>query len=174
MRIELDKLEDKDASFAHRYEPEEIVLDEEHARLTKPPEVSGRASRKGDEVRLRGKITATAEVDCDRCLKSVAVPIETDFDVKYIPAADYRASDAAELQEEDLNVSFFEGETIDVDELVREQVLLALPVRALCTEDCKGLCPTCGADRNTDSCNCNSREIDPRWEGLEKLVNRES
>lgn len=172
MRIELDKLEETGASFAHRYEPEEIVLDEEHARLTKPPEISGRASRKEHEVRLRGKITASAEVDCDRCLKSVAVPIETEFDVKYIPAVDYRASEAAELQEEDLSVSFFEGETIDLDDLIREQVLLALPVRALCGDDCEGLCPTCGADRNIDSCDCDSREIDPRWEGL-KAVNSE-
>ena len=169
MRIELDKLEGTDTSFAHRYEPEEIVLDEEHARLTKPPEVSGRIIRKGHEVRLRGKITAGAEVDCDRCLKTVAVPVETDFDVKYIPAADYRSSDAAELQEEDLSVSFFEGKTIDVDELVREQVLLAMPARALCNEECKGLCPVCGANRNTDSCNCDSREIDPRWERLKAV-----
>ena len=168
MRIELDKLEETGASFAHRYEPEEIVLDEEHARLTKPPEVSGRVIRKGHEVRLRGKITAGAEVDCDRCLKTVVVPVETDFDVKYIPAADYRSSDAAELQEEDLSVSFFEGKTIDVDELVREQVLLAMPARALCNEECKGLCPVCGANRNTDSCNCDSREIDPRWDALRK------
>lgn len=172
MQIELDKLEESGATFAYSYEPEEIVLDEEHQRLTKPPEVSGRVTRKAQEVRLRGKITAQAEVDCDRCLKSVTVPIETDFDVKYLPAAAYRTSHAAELQEEDLNVSFFEGETIDLDELVREQVLLALPVRALCTEDCKGLCPTCGADRNANGCDCDSREIDPRWEGL-KAVNSE-
>lgn len=169
MRIELDKLDETSSSFAHRYESEEIVLDEEHVRLTKPPEVSGRVSRKGNEVRLRGKITASAEVDCDRCLTTVALPVETDFDVKYLPAADYRSSDTAELQEEDLNVSFFEGETIDVDELVREQVLLALPARALCGDECKGLCPVCGANKNTDSCDCASREIDPRWAGLKAV-----
>jgi uncharacterized protein len=173
MRIELDKLEETGDSFAHHYEPEELALDEEDARLTKPPEVSGRVSRKGNEVRLRGKLSASAEVDCDRCLKTVIIPIETEFDVTYFPAADYSASDAAELLEEDLNVSFFEGETIDIDELVREQVLLALPARALCGDDCKGLCPVCGADRNTDSCDCDSREVDPRWAKLEKLVNRE-
>lgn len=169
MRIELDKLEQAGNTFAHHYEPEEIVLDEEHARLTKPPEVTGRVSRSHNEVRLRGKITASAEVDCDRCLKSVNVPIETEFDVKYVPTEDYTSSEAAELQEEDLSVSFFEGETIELDELVREQVLLALPARALCTEQCKGLCPVCGTDRNVNSCNCETREIDPRWEELKNL-----
>jgi uncharacterized protein len=169
MRIELDKLEKTGNTFAHSYETDEIILDEDHARLTQPPVVSGSISRTGHEVRLRGKISASAEVDCDRCLKTVNLPIETEFDVKYVPVEDYTASEAAELQEEDLSVSFFEGETIDVDELVREQVLLAMPARALCGEECKGLCPVCGADRNADSCNCENHDIDPRWAGLKQL-----
>lgn len=173
MRIELDKLEQTGDRFAHRYEPEEIVLDEEHVRLTRQPEVSGRVSRSGHEVRLRGNINASAEVDCDRCLKTVAVPVETKFDVTYVPTDDYKQSDAAELQEEDLSLSVFDGETIDLDELVREQVLLALPARALCSEDCKGLCPTCGADRNTNPCECETKEIDPRWAGLKAVMSDE-
>jgi uncharacterized protein len=168
MRIELENLEPT-SSFAHRYEPEEIVLDEEHVRLTEPPEVRGSIKQSGREVRLKGTINARAEVDCDRCLKTVALPVEAEFDVAYVPAEDYRRSEAAELQEEDLSLSIFEGETLDVDELVREQLLLALPARALCGEECKGLCPTCGADRNTNPCDCHSQEIDPRWAGLKNL-----
>src|SRR5215212_8073277 len=164
MRIELDRLQETGDRFAHRYEPEELVLDEEHARLTGPPEVLGRVQTGGHEVRLRGKITARAEVDCDRCLKSVTVPVETEFDVTYVPADDYRESEAAELREEDLGLSVFDGETIDVDELVREQLLLALPTRALCAEECKGLCPVCGADLNAEAaCGCETKEVDPRW-----------
>ena len=170
MRIELDKLEQKGNRFAHVYEPEEIVLDEEYARLTSRAEVSGRVSRSGREVRLRGRINAGAEVDCGRCLKTVAIPVETEFDVTYVPVEDYKSSEVAELQEEDLRLSVFDGETIDLDELVREQVLLALPARALCGEECKGLCPTCGADRNSNPCACESREVDPRWAGLLKAV----
>ena len=171
MRIELDRLQETGDRFAHRYEPEELVLDDEHARLTGPPEVTGRVSRSGHEVRLRGMITARAEVDCDRCLKAVETPVETEFDVTYVPEEDYRASEAAELRGEDLSLSVFDGETIDLDELVREQLLLALPTRALCTEECKGLCPTCGADRNADAaCGCETKEVDPRWAGLLKAV----
>ena len=173
MRIELDKLEQTGDRFAHRYEPEEIVLDEEHVRLTRQPEVSGRVIRSGHEVRLRGNINASAEVDCDRCLKTVAVPVETKFDVAYVPTDDYKRSDVAELQEEDLSLSVFDGETIDLDELVREQVLLALPSRALCGEDCKGLCPTCGTDRNANPCQCETKEIDPRWAGLKAVIGDE-
>jgi uncharacterized protein len=170
MRIELDKLEETGGQFAHAYEPEELVLDDEHVRLTRWPEISGSASRSGQQVRLRGRITARAEVDCDRCLKSVDVPVEADFDVTYVPATDYGAGpEAAELQEDDLGLSVFDGESIDVDELVREQVLLTLPTRALCGEDCKGLCPVCGEDRNQEACACQPTEVDPRWAALKDL-----
>ena len=173
MRIELDKLEKSGNRFAHVYEPEEIVLDEEQARLTAPPEVSGQVTRERGAVRLIGKINASAEVDCDRCLKSVSVPVETAFDVTYVPERDYESSGAAELQEEDLSLSVFDGETIDVNELVREQLLLALPARALCGDECKGLCPVCGADRNTEACNCESPEVDPRWAALKAVMSDE-
>jgi uncharacterized protein len=173
MRIELDKLEKAGGTFAHRYEPEEIVLDEEHVRLTDAPEVQGRVRQSVHEVRIKGKLSARAEVDCDRCLMSVAVPVETEFDVGYVPAEDYTASEAAELKEEDLSLSVFDGETIDVDELVCEQLLLALPARALCGDECKGLCPTCGANRNTSPCDCHDKEIDPRWAGLKAVLRTE-
>jgi uncharacterized protein len=174
MRIELDRLQETGDRFSHRYEPEELVLDEGHARLTEPPEVTGRVQTSGREVRVRGKITARAEVDCDRCLKSVETPVETEFDVSYVPEEDYRSSEAAELQEEDMSLSVFDGETIDVDELVREQLLLALPTRALCTEECKGLCPTCGADLNADAaCGCETKEVDPRWAALKSVMSDE-
>ncbi|HEX8922577.1 MAG TPA: DUF177 domain-containing protein [Pyrinomonadaceae bacterium] len=173
MRIELDRLEETGDSFAHVYEPEEIVLDEEHVRLIEPPTVEGRVRKSGREVRVTGQLSARAEVDCDRCLKTVALPVEAAFDVAYVPVEDYRASEAAELQEEDLSLSVFDGETIDVDELVREQLLLALPARALCGEQCKGLCPTCGADRNTNPCDCQASEIDPRWAGLKAVMSDE-
>ncbi|MBD0371218.1 MAG: DUF177 domain-containing protein [Pyrinomonadaceae bacterium] len=169
MRIELDKLEGQSGRFEHRYEPDELVLDDEHARLIEPPQVTGRISRSGHNVRLQGQITARAEVDCDRCLKQVSLPIETTFDVTYVPAADYVEGEAAELQEEDLGLSVYEDEVIDIDELVREQVLLTLPARALCTEDCEGLCPVCGANRNENPCECESNETDPRWGALKDL-----
>ena len=169
MQIELDKLEGTSAEFEHTYEPEELVLDDEHARLIEPPQVTGRINRSGHEVRLQGKILARAEVDCDRCLKQVAVAVETAFDVTYVPAEDYAEAETAELQAEDLGVSVYEDETIDVDELVREQVLLALPARALCGEDCKGLCPVCGANRNENPCECETVNTDPRWNELKNL-----
>jgi uncharacterized protein len=169
VRIELDKLEGQFAKFAHTYSADELVLDDEHARLVEPPQINGRINRSGHDVRLRGQIRARAEVDCDRCLKQVTLPIETTFDVTYVPATDYVEGETAELQEEDLGLSVYEDETIDVDELVREQILLTMPARALCGEDCKGLCPVCGANRNEAACECESQNTDPRWSALKDI-----
>ena len=172
MRIELGKLEGTNGTFAHAYQPGELALDDEHARLTRPPEVRGRISRSGSEVRLRGRITARAEVDCDRCLKAIDVPVETDFNVTYVPAEAYAAGDVAELQTDDLDQSVLEDDWIDVDELVREQVLLALPAWAVCRDECQGLCPVCGADRNANACACEVADVDPRWAALADLKPR--
>lgn len=169
MRIELDKLDERGGSFAHVYLPEEFALDEENMRLTETPEVSGRIKRDGHQVRLQGTINARAEIDCNRCLASIDVPVSTSFEVTYVPATDYAADETAELHEEDLSVSVFDGDAIDIDDLVREQVLLALPTRALCRDDCKGLCPVCGVNKNQHACACESKEVDPRWQALKDL-----
>ena len=96
--------------------------------------------------------TARAQVECDRCLQPVELPVSADFALEYITGSEYESSDVAELTEAEMSVSVFDGEAIDVDEIVKEQILLAVPTRMLCREDCKGICPECGIDRNTGEC----------------------
>ncbi|HEU4594120.1 MAG TPA: DUF177 domain-containing protein [Pyrinomonadaceae bacterium] len=159
-------------SFAHTYAPGELSLEDENVRLIGEASVEGRASRKRDEVKVKGIIRGAVEVACDRCLKPVAGALEVEFDAAFIPkerAAS--ASENVELQEEDLAVSFYEGEAVNIDELVREQILLALPTRQLCREECLGLCPTCGKDLNAEQCSCQQGETDPRWAALADLKN---
>lgn len=170
MHIEVDRLDEAGESFAHTYAPGALSLNDEWAHLSAETSVSGRASKKGEQVRVRGKLTGTAEVGCDRCLQPVALPLEVEFDVQYIPAETARAApESVELLDQDLNASIYEDGAVDIDELAREQVLLTLPLRVLCREDCKGLCPTCGADLNTETCGCEQREVDPRWAALADL-----
>ncbi len=170
MRIELDKLEHLGGSFAHTYSPEELSLEDESAVLRQPPKVRGRINRSGAEVDLQGGIKAGVEVECDRCLKPIRVSVETSFDVRYLPAAEYRRGENHELDANDLSLALFDGQAIDIDQLVREQILLSLPLRRLCRGDCRGLCPICGIDRNVSSCECEIREHDPRWSALEDLL----
>ncbi|HEX8473609.1 MAG TPA: DUF177 domain-containing protein [Pyrinomonadaceae bacterium] len=170
VRIEVERLNERGESFAHTYNLDALALDDEDAQLTGETRITGRASRKDEQVRLVGKIETGVEVHCSRCLRPVKVPVEAEFDERYIPAATESLTDElAELQPDDLGFSTYEGESVDVDDLVREQVLLALPMRPLCREDCKGLCPTCGTDLNVDACSCEQKEIDPRWAALASL-----
>jgi uncharacterized protein len=99
----------------------------------------------------------------------MTLPLTAGFDVEYVPAGNYEALQLAELQDEDLAQSVFDGESIDVDDLVREQVILSLPSRALCREECKGLCSVCGIDKNLKDCECESHPRDPRWAALDDL-----
>jgi len=170
MRIEVDKLKEAGTPFAARYAPDELPLEDELTRLTSEAKVEGRASKIREQVRMRGKIKASVEVRCDRCLAPVVVAVDADFDVAYIPAeAEDTEREVTELQPDELIFATYEGDSLDIDELAREQLLLALPLRQLCREDCKGLCPTCGADLNSQTCNCEQQDTDPRWAALAAL-----
>jgi uncharacterized protein len=168
VRIEVESLTEAFKPFAHTYRPEEVALDEEeHARLTSPATVEGSAGRKGEEIRLRGRIKAEVEVLCDRCLAAVRLPLEVEFDTAFIPRESAAGTtENVELLSEDMGLAAYEGDAVDLDELVREQLLLALPSRRLCREECKGLCPGCGADLNAGQCSCEQGEVDPRWSAL--------
>ncbi len=169
MRIELEKLEGTEGKFAHAYAAGQLDLEDERVRLSAAPEISGRLVCDGNRVVVKGRLSAVAQVDCDRCLRAVDVPVETDFKLRYVTLPEYESIHAAALEDEDLVLSVFDGEAIEIDELVREQVLLAVPLRALCREDCKGFCPVCGRDRNLKECGCSTADTDERWAGLKNL-----
>jgi uncharacterized protein len=170
MRIELENLEGSKGDFAHVYQPEDLNPVDERVSLTAPAAVNGKIRLSGNQVFVSGHVETRAQVECDRCLKPVELPVSTDFTLEYISDSDYETSQAAELTEAEMSVSVFDGQAIDVDEIVKEQILLTVPTRMLCREDCRGICPECGADRDTGECNCVTNDIDPRWAALKNLT----
>jgi uncharacterized protein len=169
MRIELENLEGGRGDFAHVYQPDELNPVDERVQLAEPASVKGKVRLSGNEVFVNGHIDTRAQVECDRCLKTVELPVSADFALDYITGSDYESTEVAELTEAELSVSVFDGEAIDVDEMVKEQILLAVPTRALCREDCKGICPECGIDKNHGECHCVADDIDPRWAALKNF-----
>ncbi|HZI48791.1 MAG TPA: DUF177 domain-containing protein [Pyrinomonadaceae bacterium] len=169
MRIELENLEGGKGDFVHVYNPEDLNPVDERIKLGGPARVNGKIRLAGNEVFVNGHVDTQAQVECDRCLKPVEIPVSADFELEYITGSEYESSGVAELTEAEMSVSVFDGEAVDVDEIVKEQILLAVPTRMLCREDCKGICPQCGTDRNTGECNCVTEEIDPRWAALKNL-----
>jgi uncharacterized protein len=174
MRIELAGLEEGKGRFAHDYSSDELVLEDNRLRLVLPPTVSGQIRQEGRRAHVRGRITAGVQVECDRCLQPVELPVDSEFKLEYVTREDYQAQQAVELTEDDLDLSIFDGEVLDIDELVTEEIMLAMPDHVLCSENCQGICDRCGADRNSSDCGCEAQQVDPRWAGLEQLLNRKS
>jgi uncharacterized protein len=169
VRIELENLEGRKGDFAHVYQPDELNPVDERVRLTAPAAVTGKVRLSGNEVFVSGHVDSRAQVECDRCLQPVEAPVSADFTLDYITGSEYESSEVAELTEAEMSVAVFDGEGLDVDEIVKEQILLAVPTRMLCREDCKGICPECGIDRNTGECSCVADDIDPRWAALKNF-----
>jgi uncharacterized protein len=174
MRIELASLAESGKDFDHQYQPGELSLEDDRIHLLDPPpRVQGRIGRDGRRVKVAGKISGNLQLECDRCLKQLESAVGTKFRRDYVTTADYEAQHTVELSEDDLDLSVFDGALIDVDLLVREELLLAAPDQVLCKQNCQGICPTCGSDRNVTTCDCETVDVDPRWAGLKELVNRE-
>jgi len=115
---------------------------------------------KGDDgsLHVRGHLTLSTSGPCARCLSETPLLVDQELDLFFLPDSGTQSEEddeeGAELQDRDLVVAFFKGDTLDLGLTIREQILLAQPMKRLCRTDCKGVCPNCGVDRNTTSCDC--------------------
>lgn len=139
-----------------------------------PTEVSGELAFAEPNFVLDLRLETRASIECDRCLKPVDLDLEGRLQLMVIerkerPAKGAEAADERELTEDELGVLEVAGESLETTPIVREQILLELPAKPLCREDCAGLCPTCGADLNLGACGCEARAVDPRWAALEAV-----
>ena len=129
------------------------------------------ASELTGEIRLKGEITGTATSICDRCLQPIEIPVSGPFRLSYEPRENEPTEAEVQLTDKDAEVGYYEGDALDLADVVREQVLLALPMQKLCREECQGLCPVCGIDRNEIACQCTVQQVDERWAALKSLKN---
>jgi uncharacterized protein len=132
--------------------------------------LTGEVRPHGDVFSISGRCTAEGPLTCSRCLEPVPWDIAEDYSFEYRTPASAPLEAESALDEEELDVAFLQGEELDLKELAAEQVLLAMPMRILCAEDCAGLCSRCGANLNQiDDCGCKP-EVDPRWGALADLA----
>ena len=120
-------------------------------------------------VLLNGALDTVIHLSCSRCLETAVLPVSTPFRYTLVPATPEESREEIELSEEDLEYGYYEGEIVDCDPLIYEQIVLQIPIKVLCKEDCRGLCPDCGANLNLGACNCPSGRIDERLTVLKKL-----
>lgn len=169
MIIDLITLEKSPFEFDLEFSPEEIDLESDEAKLKGGANLSGILTKHIVQTDIEGKINAELELECTRCLQKVDQNFEIPFQTAFVASEHFTQNKEAELNADDLDISIIEDNKINLIELVREQILLNLPEQIFCLEDCQGLCPKCGANRNLIDCNCIEKEVDPRWRGLREL-----
>ncbi len=113
----------------------------------------------GENILIRGLLEGRLALSCSRCLEPFEAQVATEFEVLLAPAPQTEAPDNEELSAQELDLDVYSGETVDLEALVREQIILLVPLKPLCQESCRGLCPACGADLNRESCSCKVEKV---------------
>jgi len=120
------------------------------------------------EIRAKGHLAVRMEADCDRCLEPAPCEIDSDFELYYQPVTDVLGPERA-IDEGEAEMGFYEKDGIELNDVLREFVLLSLPMQRVCSESCKGICPVCGRNRNQTGCQCQTVGADDRWAALKEL-----
>ncbi|MGE0443840.1 MAG: DUF177 domain-containing protein [Vicinamibacterales bacterium] len=169
MLLDLTRYRQPVSPFSRTFQPQEVALEGDAYRIVAPVEVAFDVHKDKEKFRLVGSARTELELACSRCLEPFRLPVHAEFDLRYLPAAEASAGAEHEVADEDLETSYYRDDQIDVNELLREQFYLALPMKPLCREDCKGLCPQCGTNLNTAACDCAPAWEDPRLAPLRNL-----
>ena len=174
MLLDLSKLHGQREHFERTFQPSVFEPQDEDYRVAMPVELSMEIERAGSGVfRVTGRAVTRVALECGRCLDEFEVPVDARFELRYVPQAEAVGDEEHEIAEDDLTTSFYREGRLDVIEMLREQFQLALPMKPLCAESCRGLCPECGANLNRAACECKPKWVDPRLEPLKELLNRE-
>ena len=169
MQLDLTRYRQPLTHFSKVFQPQEVEQEGDAYRIVAPVQVEIDIHKDKDRFRLEGTARTELELTCSRCLEPYTMPVDAVFDVRYLPASDVAGDGEGEVGEEDLDTSVYRDDHIDLNEVLREQFYLALPMKPLCEEACKGLCPQCGTNLNTGSCSCNAAWEDPRLAALKQL-----
>jgi uncharacterized protein len=177
MFIEIKDLEVNPIDFREEYSPGAIDLGPELRQLSLL-HAEGQADLVEEhhgkheiiqDIRLRGKLNTSLEADCARCVEPVVHKLSREFDLLYRPLGSDAGRDELSVTDAEAEIGYYEGEGLLLEDAIREQVLLALPLKMVCRDECKGLCPQCGQNLNESTCSCITPHQDLRWSALKEI-----
>ncbi len=145
----LEKEVDLGEQYFSRWREEDPGLEFADARING----TVRLEKHGRDVLVRGHLQGRLQLTCSRCVDNFDAPVDADFDLLLVPGPG-PGGDEEELSAPDLDLDYYTGETLDLEAVIREQIILMVPLKPLCAEDCKGICPKCGAVLNREECTC--------------------
>jgi uncharacterized protein len=169
LQLDLTRYRKPVSQFSRQFQPEEIGDEQDAYRILTPVDLGFEIHKDKDKFRLVGTIKADLELQCSRCLDPYPLHVDAPFDLRYLPATAASTDAEREVDDEDLETSFYRNDEIDLNVLMREQFYLALPMKPLCREGCRGLCAQCGTNLNTSTCDCSPVWEDPRLAALKEL-----
>jgi uncharacterized protein len=174
MLLDLNRLHGQRHHVERTFEPAYFDPQDDEYRVAAPVQLAMVVEKSGaDTFRVPGRAATTLEMACGRCLEPFSFPVEVAFELRYVPHAANDGEGEREIGEEDLATAYYRDGKLDVTDLLREQFQLALPMKPLCEEACRGLCSECGANLNHASCGCAPKWEDPRLAALKGLLNRQ-
>jgi uncharacterized protein len=168
MIIDVDKLPKEGLRISREFEFFSVDLVDEDAVFLEPVRAELNIKRIGEEIFVKGKVTTRVSFVCSRCLAPFEYPIDSRFDLVFLPEELHEVKD--ELEEKDINKFFYSGCKIDIEELVLEQLNLAFPAKPLCSDNCQGLCPVCGRVIKNGECACVTKSSDHRFDKLKNFL----
>jgi uncharacterized protein len=168
MRLDLSKIRTPHEHYAKVYEPAAFTPDAEYI-VVAPVSLEFDIHKDKDRFRLEGRVRTTLELPCSRCLEPFRWTVDEPFELTYEPRPSSAAESEREIANEDFSAAVYENEEIDLEQLVRERFEMSMPMKPLCRDDCKGLCPVCGTNLNRGRCDCKTGWQDPRMAALRAL-----
>ena len=174
MLLDLNKLHGQREHIERTFEPAAFDPQDSEYRVAGPVSLVLDIQKLGTDLfDVAGRVTAVLTLDCGRCLEPFEVPVDASFELRYVPQTENTGEGEREIANDDLAIAFYREGMLDLIDLMREQFVLALPMKPLCREDCRGLCPECGTNLNKGQCDCTPRWEDPRLAALKSLLPRE-
>jgi uncharacterized protein len=168
MLLDLSKIRAAHEHYENVLEPSAFKRDEAYT-IAAPVRLAFDIHKDKDTYRLVGRAQTTLELSCSRCLEPFAWPVDEPFELTYEPRQAAELASEREIRDADLSAALYDNDEIDLDQLVRERFEMSMPMKPLCVEACKGLCPTCGINLNRASCDCTRDWEDPRFAALKTL-----
>lgn len=138
-------------------------------QFLEPLRITVTAEREYDHIRVHGNVATRMELPCSRCLTGFETEIASAFTIIYTPATTIAQDEEVELAEEDLISTTYEGHEIDLCPEIAAQVLLEIPFKPLCSDECRGLCSNCGADLNKTECGCTNQAASLKFSALKNF-----
>ena len=172
MQLDLNKIHAPRERYEKVYPPTAFPPDGEAFRVVDPVSLAFDILKDKQHFQLTGSVKTVLELPCSRCLEPFRIPVDSQFDLRYQPhthAAGSGHEAERQIEEDDLSTAFYDNDVIDLGQLMREQFYLALPMKPLCGDDCRGLCPICGTNLNRGRCDCKREWEDPRLAVLKTL-----